>query len=397
MADKQQYQQCTRCLMDNAITNEITFNDIGLCSYCTGFEKMRNYTFGRSKDILKSELSRHLSKIRKSGKSKPYDCIIGLSGGVDSTYVAYLVKNLGLRALAVHFDNGWNSELAVKNIENIIKVTGFDLETYVVNWEEFKDLQRAYLKASVIDIEVLSDHMIVASLYKLSIKYKIKYIVTGTNLATEYVIGRDWVYNKNDLTNIKNIHKRYGTKPLKTFPQLGFMKLFFYKLFYKLKSVDIINYIDYKKNDVKKVIIEEFDWRDYGGKHYESIWTKFYQGYILPRKFGVDKRVAHLSNLILNNEIGKAEAINELKNNPPLSKDEIVQLEEYVIKKLDFSKDEWNKMMSEKPIPHEYYGTEDDLLIVKLIKGFNKMKLKVIVNVLVPIKRLVARSRNNYA
>lgn len=375
--------------MDSHTTNEISFNEHGVCNYCTGFDVMKSYTFGRSASVLEKELQEHIIDIKKNGKGKTYDCIIGLSGGVDSTYVAYLVKKLGLKALAVHFDNGWNSELAVKNIENIINKTGFDLETYVVNWEEFKDLQRSYLKASVIDIEVLSDHMIVASLYKLCRKYNIKHIVTGTNLATEYVMGRDWVYAKNDLTNIKNIHKKFGVVPLKTFPQLGFTKLFFLKWIFNTKTIDILNYIEYKKTDVKKIIIDEFGWKDYGGKHYESNWTKFYQGYILPRKFGVDKRVAHLSNLILNNEISKEQAIEELKNNPPLVESEIEELEEYVLKKLNFSKNEWDKLMTEKPISHQFYGTENDVLFVKFVKGIRKLRLKIIVNYLVPLKKML--------
>ncbi len=379
--------------MDNKITQVISFNNEDVCSYCTDFYKMKSYTFGRPKNILDTKLNNQLTKIKQQGKGKTYDCIIGLSGGVDSTYVAYLVKKLGLRALAVHFDNGWNSELAVKNIENIILKTGFDLETYVVNWNEFKDLQRAYLKASVIDIEVLSDHMIVASLYRLCRKYKIKNIITGTNIANEFVIGKDWVYNKNDLTNIKNIHKQFGTLPLKTFPKLGFTKLLFLKWFFNLQSIDILNYQDYKKKDVKEIIIKEFGWRDYGGKHYESTWTKFYQGYILPRKFGVDKRIAHLSNLILNSEITKEQAIEELKNTPPLPENEVNELEEYVLKKLSFSASEWETIMSTKPIPHQFYGTENDVLFVKFIKGCTALKWQIIIKYLVPLKKIVVAKK----
>ncbi len=379
--------------MDNKITQVISFNNEDVCSYCTDFYKMKSYTFGRPKNILDAKLNNHLTKIKQQGKGKTYDCIIGLSGGVDSTYVAYLVKKLGLRALAVHFDNGWNSELAVKNIENIIFKTGFDLETYVVNWNEFKDLQRAYLKASVIDIEVLSDHMIVASLYRLCRKYKIKNIITGTNIANEFVIGKDWVYNKNDLTNIKNIHKQFGTLPLKTFPKLGFTKLFFLKWFFNLKSIDILNYQDYKKKDVKEIIVKEFGWRDYGGKHYESTWTKFYQGYILPRKFGVDKRIAHLSNLILNGEITKEQAIEELKNNPPLPENEVNELKEYVLKKLSFPSSEWETIMNTKPIPHQFYGTENDVLFVKFIKGCTALKWRIIIKYLVPLKKMLVAKK----
>jgi hypothetical protein len=161
------------------------------------------------------------------------------------------------------------------------------------------------------------------------------------------------------------------------------------KWIFNTKAIDILNYIEYKKTDVKKIIIDEFGWKDYGGKHYESNWTKFYQGYILPRKFGVDKRVAHLSNLILNNEISKEQAIEELKNNPPLIESEIQELENYVLKKLNFSKNEWDKLMTEKPIPHQFYGTENDVLFVKFVKGIRKLRLKIIVNYLVPLKKML--------
>lgn len=381
--------------MNNKVTHVITFNEKGECSYCSGFDRMRSFTFGRPRELREKELNARLVEVKNNGKGKSYDCIIGLSGGVDSTYVAYLVKKMGLRALAVHFDNGWNSELAVKNIESIISKTGFDLETYVVNWDEFKDLQRSYLKASVVDIEVLTDHMIVASLYKLCSRYDVKYIISGTNLATEYVIGKDWVYNKNDLSNIKNIHKKFGTVPLKTFPKLGFTRLFFHKLIKRTESIDILNFLDYRKKDVKEIIVNEFGWRDYGGKHYESLWTKFYQGYILPEKFGIDKRVAHYSNLVLNNEVTREEAIKEVNSKPPLEENEKEELKEYVLKKLGFNKDEWNKIMRSPPIPHQFYGTENSVLFVRVIKWARMFRLWIIVELLVPLKRLLtSRSYN---
>lgn len=364
------YQQCSFCVMDTSTTTLTGFDDNGVCNICRNFDTLANATIRRPLGIREKELEEKIRKIKSEGKNKPYDCIIGLSGGVDSTYVAYLVHKYGLRALAVHFDNGWNSELAVHNIETIIRKTGFDLYTYVANWEEFKDLQRAYLKASVIDIEVLSDHMIVASLYKLAAKYNVKNIISGTNIATEAILPQDWVYNKRDLNNILNIHRKFGSRALKTYPKIGFLQRLFYTEFKKINFVEVLDLVDYDKTKVKQFIIDYFGWRDYGGKHYESNWTKFYQGYILPIKFGVDKRKAHLSNLICMGEITREQAIEELKK-PSIPLNELDELIQYVCTKLDFSRDEFDRLMKEKPVSHQFYGTEADSV-------FNRFLLKIV-------------------
>ncbi|MCA6436330.1 MAG: N-acetyl sugar amidotransferase [Bacteroidetes bacterium] len=359
---------CKTCVLDSTSTH-FKLSEDGECNYCKAFRIRAQNSIWRPLELRTRLFEAKVKEIKSDGENKKYDCIIGLSGGVDSTYIAYLVQKHNLRALAVHFDNGWNSELAVKNIENIISKTKFDLYTYVVNWEEFKDLQRAYLKAGVVDIEVLSDHMIVASLYKLANKHNVKYIIGGTNTATEGIMPHDWVYNKSDLTNILDIHSKFGLKKLKTYPKNGFYQRLYYKEIKSIEFVELLDLVDYNKSEVKTFIGDYFDWKDYGGKHYESIWTKFYQGYILPKKFNIDKRKAHLSNLILTGEIKKEEALEELKKSPiPIVEEK--ELIEYVCRKLDLSIDEFNRVISEKPVSHTYYKTEYD---VKFYRWFLKV------------------------
>lgn len=342
------YQQCSMSVLDTIADPYITFNEEGICNYYEKYKKAVEQ-FNIDSDTKEADLSKLIEKIKKDGAAKKYDCISGVSGGVDSTYTVYLMYKLGLRPLIVHFDNGWNSELAVKNIENIIEKTGFDLYTLVVDWDEFKDLQRSYFKASVVDIEVPTDHAIRGTLSKLALKYNIKYIISGDNVVTENVLPPYWIFNKSDHTNIKSIHKRYGTLPLKTFPFYDY-KL---KKLEKINNVEIIallNYFNYNKAEAKEIIKNEMNWKDYGGKHYESIFTKFYQAYILPRKFNIDKRKAHLSNLIFSGQISKEEALLELKM-PLYNEKDLIADYEFVIKKLNFSEAEFEDILNQ-PRPH---------------------------------------------
>jgi len=282
---------------------------------------------------------------------------MGLSGGVDSTYVAYLAKQLGLRPLAVHFDNGWNSELAVMNIENIITKLGFDLFTYVIDWNEFRDIQLAYLKASVVDIEAITDHAIFATLYRLAGEKKIKYVLSGTNVQTENTLPRSWIFNKHDHINIQSIHKAYGTLPLKTFPFSNAKVKRYYRQVLGVTSVSVINYVEYNKKKIKELIQRELGWRDYGGKHYESVWTRFYQGYILPTKFNIDKRKAHLSDLIFGGQITKEEALEELRK-PIYDATQFKIDYDFVLKKLGLTEDEFNAIMQAPPRSHYDFDYE---------------------------------------
>jgi hypothetical protein len=262
--------------------------------------------------------------------------------------------------LAVHFDNGWNSELAVQNIENIVTKLCIDLSTYVINWEEFRDLQVAYIRASVVDIEVVTDHAIFATLYRLAAKHGIRHILSGTNIVTEQVLPPHWIYAKTDHVNIKAIHKQYGTVPLSTYPFMNLRVKKIHQIVRRIRSHSILNYADYDKREAKTLITRELGWRDYGGKHHESIFTRFYQGYILPTKFGVDKRKAHLSNLIFSGQMTKADALHELSR--PLYDSDLLKSDyEFVLKKLRLTGGEFDKLMAQPPRPHTDFEIEKPL------------------------------------
>lgn len=342
--------------MDNVADNDIRFDEKGVCNYYYNFqEALRTQVFKGEEGEHK--LAEVVSKIKEAGAGKEYDCIMGLSGGVDSTYVAYRAKQLGLRPLAVHFDNGWNSELAVQNIENIVNRLGLDLHTYVINWEEFRDLQIAYLKASVVDIEAISDHAIFATLFQLAGQKDIKYILSGGNVQTENTLPKSWIHPKTDHVNIKAIHKVYGTVPLKTYPFIDTKVKHYYIRVKGLLFVPILNYQEYNKNAVKELIQKELGWRDYGGKHYESIWTRFYQGYILPVKFKIDKRKAHLSDLIFSGQITKQEALAELEK-PMYDAEQFKMDYDFVLKKLGLSEQEFQNIMNTPPRSHYDFDYE---------------------------------------
>lgn len=350
------YRQCSRSVMDNIADPDINFDENGVSNYCHEYEALvrRELPTGAERERRLDQL---ISDIKNEGKGKKYDCITGVSGGVDSSYLIYKAKEWGLRPLIVHFDNGWNSEIAVHNINRIIQATGFDLYTIVVNWEEFRDLQLAYLKAGVVDLEVPTDHAIYATWYKLAEKYNVNIILDGNNIVTEAILPRSWIFNKADHVNLLAIHKKFGTIPLKTYPIFGFKAKNIQTFFKGVKSFKPLDLVNYNKQVAKKTIQREFGWTDYGGKHYESVYTKFYQAYILPNKYKIDKRKAHLSNLILSGQITRAEALEELAR-PLYQPGEAEKEKIYVLKKLGLSNDEFEYLMQMPPVPHEVYGTQ---------------------------------------
>lgn len=351
--------KCNKCVLDIIDDPSLILDDNGICNYC------RDYYVIESVSVLNGsegdqKLKLIVDEIKKLGTGKKYDCILGLSGGVDSTYLAYLAKQFGLRPLAVHFDNGWDSELAVQNIENIINKLGFDLHSYVVDWPEFKDVQLAYIKASVIDIEAVTDHAILGTVYRLAKKYGVRSILSGTNVVTEAILPSHWIFNKADHVNLLDIHRQFGTRKLKTFPLYNTVLKKYCNNILNVQSFSPLNYVDYNKARVKEIIIKELGWRDYGGKHYESIFTRFYQGYILPTKFGVDKRKAHLSNLICSGQITRDEALLELQE--PIYDPELLKVDmEFVLKKLGLSREEFDQLMQVPPRSHYDFATERPL------------------------------------
>ncbi|MEM9077493.1 MAG: N-acetyl sugar amidotransferase [Bacteroidota bacterium] len=361
------YRVCTRCIMDTT-DPDITFDKQGVCSNCKRFDEVyfKRIIPVEERDQKLREL---INEIKKKGKGKKYDCIIGVSGGVDSTYIAYLVKKWGLRPLAVHFDNGWNSELAVSNIEKTLQNLDIDLYTHVVDWDEFKDIQLSFLKASTPDAEIPTDHGIIALLFKLASKYNIKHILNGHNYATEATLPLKWGYGYYDSKYIKDVHGKFGSKKIKTLPMMGLFKLFWYTQIRKIKMVSPLNLVDYNKETAMKQIQDELGWVYYGGKHYESIYTRFFQAYILPRKFNIDKRKAHLSTLINSNQINREKALAEMSL-PIFPADKLEEDREYVIKKLDISEDEFNNLMELPTKDFTSYKTHYDLL--EKLKGYKK-------------------------
>ncbi|NQY11955.1 MAG: N-acetyl sugar amidotransferase [Flavobacteriales bacterium] len=353
MTEEKESLICTKCVLGKADDPFITFDQQGVCNHCYAFDEVSRKRV-IPKEHQKAELQKIVDQIKKDGKGKTYDCIIGVSGGVDSTYIAYLTKDLGLRPLAVHLDNGWNSDISVKNIASCLDKLSIDLLTHVINWEEFRDLQVSYLRASVVDIEQLTDHAIFAVLLKLAGKHGIKHIVNGQNVSTEGILPSYWVHNKNDLINIKGIHSKFGTVPLKTFPTLGLIKRYYYINILGISEHSFLDYIDYEKDKAKKYIADQLGWIDYGGKHFESLFTKFYQAYILPVKFKIDKRKSHLSSLICSGQMTRDEAFEELKK--PLYKPDDEEREKaYVLKKLKLSENEFDKLMKEPRKEHTDY------------------------------------------
>jgi N-acetyl sugar amidotransferase len=364
------YQQCAYTLMDTISDPYIVFDEKGVSNYYYEYKKLEQESVFTG-EAGNQKIQRLVSEIKKSGKGKKYDCITGVSGGVDSTYVVWKAKQLGLNPLIVHFDNGWNSELAVQNIQNIISILGFDLYTLVVEWNEFKDIQLSYFKANVVDIEAITDHAIIGTLYKLANQHGIKYILSGANIVTEGILPKYWIFNKADGMNIKDIHDKFGKIRLKTYPFFSTYRKRYYLNIKGIKTISLLNYLDYNKTEAKDTIRKELNWRDYGGKHQESIFTKFYQNYILPVKFGIDKRKAHLSTLIASGQISKDEAVVELSK--PIY--EINQLKtdiEFVLKKLGLSQNEFDEYLQIPRREHIEFrherGIWDDIPLIRPLK-----------------------------
>jgi len=341
------YQVCTRCIMDTS-DPDIVFDDDGVCHHCHDYDRvMRDYVFAN--DVGQEKLHKAVAQIKKEGEGKRYDCIIGLSGGVDSSYVAWMVKDLGLRPLAVHLDNGWNTEAAVRNIENIVKILDIDLYTEVLDWEEFRSLQVALLRASTPDSEIPTDHAIVATLYKVALREKVRFIVSGGNFVTELMVPLSWSNGHSDWKYIRTVNKRFGDAKLKTFPHYTFFdKTYYLPHIKRIEVVSPLNWIEYDKFKTIEFMKKELGWVPYGGKHHESIYTRFYQGFILPQKFGADKRRPHLSCLINDGRITRDEALREIQQ-PPIEEETLEREADFVIKKLGFSHEEFDEIMNAKP------------------------------------------------
>lgn len=340
---------------------EIYFDNQGVCNHCHDFinHQKPQLLGGEAGD---QALANMVERIKSDGKGLDYDCIIGISGGVDSSYVAYRVLQIGLRPLAVHVDTGWNSELAVSNIEKIVTRLDIDLHTTVIDWDEMRDLQLAFLRSGVANCDVPQDHAFVAVLFKLAAKLNIKWIISGHNLQTESILPEAWGYTSIDRKHLLSIHKKFGNKKLTKFPLYSlFQYIFYWPYLKKIKILKLLNYEDYDKNRAKEFLINEFDWRDYGGKHYESRFTKFFQSYYLPKKFGFDKRRAHAASLVVSGQLSRNDAIASLLV-PPYADAEANEDSAYIAKKLGVTAEYVQQMIDAAPKSFRDYPSNNELI-----------------------------------
>lgn len=351
---------------------DIAFDEQGRCNHCRDFfERLSKQTYRPGESD--AELARLVETMKRAGKGGDYDCLLGVSGGIDSTYAAYTVKKLGLRALCVHLDNGWDSEISVRNIKHTVAKLGFDYQSHVLDWEEFRDLQVSFLKASVPEAETPTDIAIQGVVYSTASKHGIKYIVSGGNFATEGILPKRWHYDAKDLKYLNAIHDRFGSRKLKKFPVFGYQHGIYY-LLKGVRTVYLLNSVPYSKRMAMEVLEKELSWRYYGGKHYESKYTGFIQAYVLFEKFKIDYRRSTLSTQICAGEVTREDALKELAGKPydPAKIEEEAQ---YVSKKLGISLDDFRKIMADPPKSHLDYPNNQRLLEF-LYRTYRRLKLR---------------------
>jgi len=338
----------------------ITFSDEGHCNHCTDYsERISHLTYtGERSD---EQLSIMVERIGRSGKGKDYDCVIGISGGVDSCYAAKVLKDQGLRPLAVHLDNGWNSDTAVKNIKNTANALGIDYQSYVIDWEEFRDLQFAFVKASVPEIETPTDMAIPGALHRIAAENQVKYVISGGNYATEGILPAAWHYNAKDLKLLTAIHRRFGTGRLKTFPTFGYLDEIYYKFVKGIRILYPLNHVPFSKDAAMRVLEDELGWEYYGGKHFESRITAFVQSYVMPVKFDIDYRKATLSTQICAGDVTRDAALEELKQ-PPFDRERVAVDMQYMAKKFEVSTEEFEEILARPPRSYRDYPNDQKKL-----------------------------------
>ena len=358
------YQVCTNCVMDTT-DSEITFDANGVCDHCANFYKNTLPTW-QTDEMGWEALERIVERIKKDGEGKDFDCILGMSGGIDSSYLTYIAKEkLGLRPLVFHVDAGWNSQEAVNNIEKLVDKLGLDLFTDVIDWEEMRDLQLAFFKAAVPHIDIPQDHAFFATMYNFAAKYKVKYILTGANYSTECVKNPlEWIYFGTDVRQIKDIHRRFGQRPLSRFPLSNILRHKIYLRYFRgIKVVMPLNYVPYVKEEAIQLLVDKFGWQKYPQKHFESRFTRFYEGYWLPRKFGFDTRRVQFSSLILTNQMTREEALRKLSA-PAYDEATIAQDFEYVATKLGISIKELQSYMDAPNKTYKNYKSQSGIFAV---------------------------------
>ena len=332
--------ECSECLFDTTIP-ELTFDQKGVCNYCRLHHRMNQYY---PRDSKGTKIIHKLVNDIKGSKKRKYDCIVGVSGGVDSSFTLLITKILGLNPLAVHIDNGWNSELAVDNIHNIVNKLGVDLHTEVLDWISFRDLQLSFLKASVPDGEVPTDITLLPVLYRISRKLGIKYVVVGSNSRAQGLSPIGWTYM--DKKYVYSVQNEFGNADISSIPTLSIPELLYTVLIKQIKTVSFLEYLNYDTEIAKKILKDKLDWRPYKEKHYESSYTKFFQGYVLYTKFKIDKRKIYLSTLIRNGKLNRKSAKEKLEKMPYISSEDLNKDKKFVIKKLGISAQTFDRLMS---------------------------------------------------
>ena len=356
------YQQCTRCVMDTT-ASDISFDEDGVCNYCTEFLECSSHIIHEDPAAKAARLNELAARVKEAGRGKRYDCIVGVSGGVDSSWALVQTKRLGLRPLAVHMDNGWNSESAQNNIANLVRALGIDLHTHVIEWEEYRGLMQAFFDADVIDVELLYDNAMRAVNYQQAKKYGIEYILSGSNLATEGMsIPPEWNWFKLDKRNISGLARKFGNVRIMTFPAIGVLNWIYFAYIKKIKWVNFLDYLPYNKFEAQDELEASYGYKRYPFKHYESVFTRFYQGYILPRKFGVDKRLVHLATLVVSGQMKREEAINSLHGIPYPSEQHQDEDASYFLKKMRWTRNDLESYLARPEISHSAYPTEKALL-----------------------------------
>lgn len=373
----EEYRVCARCVMDSTDPG-LTFDEHGVCSFCTRYEEVRAQS-GYRPGVSEKELERTVAVMKEKSRNLDYDCILGISGGVDSAYMLLVAHRLGLRVLAVHVDSGWNSEMAVRNIERMCEKLGVQLHTYVMDWPTMKELQRAYMLSGVANLDVPQDHLFCAAVYEMARKHKVKYILNGSNIATEGAsapFSRQHSYR--DTWHLNSIYKKHGRgKSLKKYPRLGLWDA--WMGLPGVTKINLLNYVPYSKKEAIEELSRSFGWEYYGGKHFESRFTKYFQSVYLPKKFGYDKRRAHLSCLVLNGETTRGEALEELSQ-PPYPEAQQKEDESYILKKLDIDPEMWQRILNAPPTPDDMYFSQQRLfdLAQRLLgkRGLDRIKQK---------------------
>jgi len=327
---------------------DIYFDNEGICNHCSQFVMRlasRGYVSGRSE----LEWVRYADTIKRHGTGNDYDCIVGVSGGVDSTYAAYLCKQHGLRALLIHMDNGWDTEIAVSNIREASRALGFDYVSYVIEWQHFRDVQMAFLKSSSVDLEMPTDIGILATIYEVAVKHNIKYIISGGNLASEGILPIRWGYHRyKDMIMYRHIVRTYSSANLHKIPTIGLLKEAYYRLRYRIKTLYVLNYIDYNKDSAKEFLINNLKWKDYGGIHHESKITAFWQGYVMNSKYNMDYRRPTFSSQICKGQMTRDLAL-ELLSPPAYNHEKVLDDMRYIAKKFGIEVKELEYFLSLPP------------------------------------------------